>query len=76
MKLSDSQIKMMQEDMLSELVTLIMERWHYSINEALETVYNSETFARLNDKITGLYYQSPGYVYSFLDNELKEGRFC
>lgn len=76
MKLSDSQIKMMQEDMLSELVTLIMERWHYSINEALETVYNSETFARLNDKNTGLYYQSPGYVYSFLDNELKEGRFC
>ena len=49
MKLSDSQIKMMQEDMLSELVALIMERWHYSINEALETVYNSETFARLND---------------------------
>ena len=76
MKLSDSQIKMMQEDMLSELVALIMERWHYSINEALETVYNSETFARLNDKNTGHYYQSPGYVYSFLDNELKEGRFC
>ena len=76
MTLTDSQIKMMQEDMLSELVTLMMERWHYSANEALETVYNSETFLHLSDKDTGLYYQSPGYVYSFLDNELTEGRFC
>ena len=76
MKLSDSQIKMMQEDITSELVTIVMERWHYSINQALDTVYNSETFLHLNDKNTGLYYQSPGYVYSFLDNELKEGRFC
>ena len=76
MKLSDSQIKMMQEDLLSELVTMVMECWHYSINEALDTVYNSETFSHLTDKNTGLYYQSAGYVYSFLDNELKEGRFC
>jgi len=75
MTLTDSQIKMMQEDMLSELVTLMMERRHYSANEALETVYNSETFLHLSDKDTGLYYQSPGYVYSFLDNELREGRF-
>ncbi|MBQ3656031.1 MAG: hypothetical protein II956_04170 [Bacteroidales bacterium] len=76
MKLTDSQIKIMQEDMLSELVMIVMNRWHYSINEALDTVYNSETFLHLSDKNTGLYYQSPGYVYSFLDNELTEGRFC
>ena len=76
MKLTDSQIKIMQDDMLSELVMIVMNRWHYSINEALDTVYNSETFLHLSDKNTGLYYQSPGYVYSFLDNELTEGRFC
>ena len=76
MKLTDSQIKMMQEDMTSELVSLVMERWHYSANEALDTIYNSETFVRLSNKNTGLYYQSPGYVYSFLDNELRTGCFC
>ena len=27
-------------------------------------------FARLQDARTGLYYQSPGYVYSFLNSEL------
>ena len=76
MKLTDSQIKIMQEDMVSELVTLVMERWHYSASEALDTIYNSETFFHLSDKKTGLYYQSPGYVYSYLDNELRKGCFC
>ena len=39
--------------------------------EAIEVLYTSETFNRLQDDATGLYYQSPGYVYSFLQNELK-----
>ena len=34
----------------------------------------SETFERLQDTATGFYYQSAGYVYSFLLNELKKGR--
>lgn len=74
MKLTDAQIQMMQEDMYAELVQLLMEQWRYSMDKALETLYNSDTFARLQDKDTGLYYQSPGYVFSFLDNELKSGR--
>jgi len=37
-------------------------------------LYTSETFDRLQDESTGLYYQSPGYVYSFLLNELKTAR--
>ncbi|MBP5501962.1 MAG: hypothetical protein J6Y24_04140 [Bacteroidales bacterium] len=76
MTLTDSQIKIMQEDMISELVMLLMERWNYSMSDALDTIYNSETFTHLNDKNTGLYYQSPGYVFSFLDNELTKGCFC
>ena len=36
----------------------------------MEILYNSDTFARLQDVKTGLYYQSPGYVYSFLANEI------
>jgi hypothetical protein len=76
MTLTDSQIKMMQEDMYASLVQLLMERWHYTMNEAIDTLYNSDTFLRLQDKRTGLYYQSPGYVYSFLDQELTRGTIC
>lgn len=74
MKLSDSQIKIMQEDMYAALTQLLMERWGYPMELAMETLYNSDTFERLQDTRTGLYYQSPGYVYSYLENELKEGK--
>lgn len=75
MILTDAQIKMMQEDLYAELVALLMERWHYPMETALDTLYNSETFNRLQDKNTGLYYQSPGYIYSYLENELTQGSF-
>lgn len=70
MKLTEGQIKMMQEDMYAELIQLLMEQYGYTLEKAMDTLYNSETFARLQDANTGLYYQSPGYVYSFLNSEL------
>jgi hypothetical protein len=70
MKLTEGQIKMMQEDMYAELIQILMEKYGYTLEKAMDTLYNSETFARLQDADTGLYYQSPGYVYSFLNSEL------
>ena len=73
MKLSAGQIKMMQEDMYADLIQILMEEYGYTLEKAMETFYNSETFARLQNADTGMFYQSPGYVYSFLANELN---FC
>lgn len=70
MKLTEGQIKMMQEDMYAELIQILMEKYGYTLEKAMDTLYNSETFTRLQDANTGLYYQSPGYVYSFLNSEL------
>ena len=70
MKLTEGQIKMMQEDMYAELIQILMEQYGYTLEKALDTLYNADTFARLQDANTGLYYQSPGYVYSFLNSEL------
>ena len=70
MKLTSSQIKVMQEDMYAELIQLLVERHGCTIEKAMDILYNSDTFARIQDANTGLYYQSPGYVYSFLNNEL------
>ena len=70
MKLSTGQIKMMQEDMYAELIQILMDGYGYTLEKAMETLYNSDTFARLQDANTGLYYQSSGYVYSFLVSEL------
>ena len=49
MKLSEGQIKMMQEDMYAELIQILMEEYGYSLEKAMDTLYNSDTFARLQD---------------------------
>lgn len=75
MKLSEKQIEFMQEDLSIELVQMLMQEWHYDMAEALTVFYNSETFERLSNPATGLYYQSAGYVYDYLKNELTTGKF-
>ena len=36
------------------------------MTQAMDIYYNSDTFDRLSNPATGLYYQSAGYVYDFL----------
>ena len=45
-----------------------------SERQALADVINSDTYQRLQDDGTTFYYQSPRYVYSFLQTELKTGK--
>ena len=46
----------------------------YSITEALDVVYNSQLYEKILDLETGLYYQSAGYNYELLRNELLTGK--
>lgn len=75
MTLTNDQIEIMKEDMSAELISLLIKNWHYSSEEAMDVLYNSDTFSRLEDSKTGFYYQSPGYVYSYLDKELSTGDY-
>ncbi|MCD7927206.1 MAG: hypothetical protein LUI85_21970 [Bacteroides sp.] len=61
---------------VQKLVMLLVRDYKMSIIDAFSTVYNSELYERLNDLDTGLYYQSPLYVYHYLQNELKTGRLA
>lgn len=76
MRLTDAQIEMMKEDMVSDIVAIVMTKRHCSMTEAMSIVYNSDTFQRLQETETGLYYQSPGYVEDFLEKELTLGKIC
>ena len=65
----------MKLDMVKKLaLMLIANNPQFTIEQALATVINSDTYLRLQRDATGLYYQSSRYVYSFLDSELKTGR--
>lgn len=53
-----------------DIALMLMEEKNISIEEALRLLYSSKTFENLKRKNTGLYFQSPGYVYEYLRREL------
>ena len=64
----------MKLDMVKNLALLLIDNdQNLSMEDALATVLNSDTYTRLMRESTRLYYQSPRYVYSFLESELKTG---
>lgn len=76
MRLTREQVNILQEELTAELIEILMEEWGYSMQEAFNVLYNSDTFAILQDPDSGLYYQSSGYVYSFLEEELRKGKIA
>lgn len=62
------------ETMSKDLVLLLMEDFNMDMKTALRTLYTSDTYAKLQNVKTGLYIQSPRYVYDFLKNEIKTGK--
>lgn len=70
-----NEIEEMKADLVKELANMLMNNdANISMNQALEYVFNSETYQKLLDNKTQLYYQSAGYVMSYLQNELLTGK--
>ena len=65
--------KMMIEFTIQDLVRFLVDDRKCSIREAMVLVYNSELFEKLLDVETGLYLESPFYVYDILKDELVAG---
>ena len=57
------------ETLCEDLVSMIMQNYHLSVQDAMDKLYKSQTFAKIEDLQTGLYYQSPVYVFEFLKEE-------
>ena len=73
-KLSAGQIGILINARIKDMAMWLMEDFKYSLEEALDCVYNSELFEKLQDLETGLYYQSSGYNYELLKKEIKYGK--
>ncbi|MBR5592626.1 MAG: hypothetical protein IKW46_01005 [Bacteroidaceae bacterium] len=65
----------MKLDMTKNLAVLLMgDNPNMTMEQALFTVLNSDTYRQLQNEKTHLFYQSPRYVYDFLKKELEMGR--
>lgn len=56
---------------LSELVRYVMEDTGYSVEQAMEKVYNSPMIDLLQDEEGELYVQSPAYLYELMNKDIK-----
>ena len=60
----------MKEDIVKDMISRLMEERGLSMKDAFDAVYTSRLFEKLSNPKTGLYFQSSGYVYSFLIEEI------
>ena len=70
-----NEVMVIKAYMVNRLAVMLMQQHEgMSMQEALSMVFQSDTYQKMMDDKTRLYYQSPMYVFSFLEQELKLGR--
>lgn len=64
------------ECLATELTEMLMAEYGWDIRRALDEIYSSATFAKLNDPECGLYYQGAVYIFQFLKSEIETGKIA
>lgn len=54
---------------IDRMALFLTQDFNLCIPEALNVIYNSDTYNIVNDKENGLYIQSPSYIYELLKKE-------
>jgi len=66
--------KALMEGVTLDIVAYLVDEYGFSIEMALDKLYNSEVFVKLLDSETGLYRESSAYVADLVRDELVCGR--
>lgn len=74
MALEKKQINFIIDCDVEEIVSLLQEDYGMKILDAFNIVYNSNIYKKLIDTETGLYIQSPLYIYEYLKEEINESK--
>ncbi len=56
------------------MTRFLIQDYKLGIDQAIDFIYNSDTYQKLTNPQTGLYVQSPAYIYQLLKNEYKTGK--
>lgn len=72
MNMQEEQDRQFQiECLTNELVAMLMEERGLTMEQAMDTVYSSHTFEKVERASTGLFYQGSVYVMDMLREELR-----
>lgn len=72
MKQYNNEIEFIINCDVEKIVSLLQEDYGMTILDAFDTIYNSRIYKKLIDTETGLYIQSPLYIYEYLKEEIGE----
>lgn len=70
----NKKVQYLVEGITKDIVTYLMQDNNMDLSSAISLFHNSETFEKLSDESTGLYIESPAYVYEILKSEIKMGK--
>lgn len=71
MRLTKKQQQFIINSDVEEIVLLLQKEYHLSLIDAFEKVYTSQIYEKLTNTKTGLYLQSPAYIYDYLKEEIE-----
>ena len=66
MNVTQQEFKRLKEQVTARMIQILTEEQGYTLEEAIDRVYTSSIYEKLCDERTGLFFQSPRYVLSYL----------
>jgi hypothetical protein len=78
--MNNTDFEYMKEALAVDLAEMLAKDYDLSVDDALNTLYNSDTYTKISAQETGLYFQSsiryyPTYIQTRLSNIKRESRF-
>ena len=64
--ITPQEFKRLKEQVTARMIQILTEEQGYSLEEAIDRVYTSYVYEKLSDPSTGLFFQSPRCVMSYL----------
>lgn len=66
MNVSEKDFQYLKEQVTARMIEILTEEYNLSLEQAIEKVYSSDIFQKLGNAETGLFFQSPRYLLSYL----------
>ena len=66
MNVTETEFKYLNEQVSARMIQILTEELGYSLEDAIDKVYTSSVYEKLSDANTGLFFQSPRYILSYI----------
>ena len=67
MNVKESDFNYLKEQVTARMIQILAEERGYSLEDAIDKVYTSPIYEKLSSPDTGLFYQSPRYILSYME---------